>query len=387
MKILRVITRLNIGGPSHQAQHLHLEFSRRGHDCTLVHGPVGSGEGDHRFLDDKGVISLSNLTQPIRPLKDLSCLKQMVKLLTSEPYDILHTHTAKAGLLGRLAALIAKSKRLKKGFPRLKVIHTYHGHVFRGYFGPLMTKLILSVERWLSRHTDHLITLSPTLAQEISTYLNTRQDRMEIVPLGLHLLPYVASDLSTEFNQRFKADKTHWIGWVGRMTQIKNPKGLLKIASHMKKLNPMVGFVMVGDGPLRTEVQRKIQELNLEDCVFLTGWEKDMSNMIPSFGALINTSFNEGTPVAILEALASGTPVLCTDVGGSHDILPKGEPVAVYRAGEEENQIQILLKWLNEKNRVSTSARNHIANHYSVERLAADLSTIYATISYPEDSP
>jgi len=378
VKILRVITRLNIGGPSHQAQHLHLRLGQMGHDCTLVHGPVGPDEGDHRFLGDEGVITFPELTRPIRPFLDFACLRKLTALLESEPFDILHTHTAKAGLLARAAALIAKKHRRKKGFPELRVFHTYHGHVFRGYFNPLISRFFLGLERWLAGHSDHLITLSPALAREIAYYLKVPEDRLDIIALGLDLEPFLDPGLEPfDLNARFGTNFKFWVGWVGRMVSIKNPLEFLALAEDLGRRNAEVGFAMVGDGPLRKEVEKHLHARGLGGKVHLTGWQEDMPRWMKSFCALVNTSHNEGTPVALLEAMAAGTPVLASDVGGCRDILPDHEPARVYAPGAILGQTDQVLSWIEEGARISIAGRQAIVERHSIGVLADKLEALY----------
>ena len=379
MKILRVITRLNIGGPSHQVQNLHLRLKEAGHECTLLHGSLDPGEGDHRFLEESHDVQLiPELTRPIHPLKDWQCFRKLCHLLSKEPFDILHTHTAKAGLLARTAAWHVKGRRKKKGFPELNVVHTYHGHVFKGYFNPILTQCFIFLEQWLSRHTNHLITLSPTLTKEISGFLKVPESQLDLVPLGLELEPFLQQTQKPfNLNKELNTSKKSWVGWVGRMASIKNPMAFLKLAKETIQLNPELGFVMIGDGPLKTEIEESIKIHHLENHVFLLGWKKDMPPLMASLNLIINTSFNEGTPVTLLEAMASGTPVLTSDAGGCRDILPKNEPASSFSLTNIKSQAATVVQWTEEKASISNSSRKAIVKNHSVSRLVEDLEALY----------
>lgn len=379
MKILRVITRLNIGGPSHQAQHLHRELTLRGHECTLIHGPVEESEGDHCFLDETHRILYQDLGARINLLRDLKCLRRLIDELSLQPFDVLHTHTSKAGLLGRAAALLSRKKRKKAGFPPLKVLHTYHGHVFSGYFGPFLTKVVLILERWLARHSDHLITLSPRLQREISTHLKVPASRIQIVPLGLELKPFLSQHRTINPNEDFRSSHKAWIGWVGRLVSIKNPHAFLSLARVLVTSHPNIGFLIIGDGPMRKSVESSIAEMGLKNNVYMTGWRNDLPQLLPALDILLNTSSNEGTPVSLLEAMASGVPTMAPDVGGCRDLLHEGEPTVVYTTGTLSQQKDLLLKWIDEDTAISQTTREKIVSHHSIERLADDLEKLYTS--------
>jgi glycosyltransferase involved in cell wall biosynthesis len=381
MNILRVITRMNVGGPAHQVRYLHQQLSELGHSCTLVMGRLDDGEGDSSgdLMGAEGVIYLPHLCRPIRPHDDLRALFRLWELIVSEPFEVCHTHTAKAGLLTRLAVVLAKPWRKLKKFPKIKVVHTYHGHVFQGYFSPQVSKLIKHLERWLAAYTDILITLSPKLNLEIQAHLKTPQQNFRVVPLGLNLEGYLKLQRQNFFEPQLP-DKLYIIGWVGRFAAIKNPLRFVAMAEKIGQiLGDSVGFVMVGDGVLRPHIEEVVQERHLAAHFYFTGWRNDLECIYAGFDALINTSDNEGTPVAILEALCAGVPVAASDVGGCREILNLlHQPVHCFDVNQSDASCEILTSWLLTRRRIDEATRISISRQYSHARLLDDLVNIYS---------
>ena len=418
MKILRVITRMNIGGPAHQVNYLHRALRHCGHEVHLVIGSLDSGEGDAggELLGMANVEHIPQLCRPIRPLSDALAFFKIWQLLCREPYDVCHSHTAKAGLLTRLAALLAKPWRKLKKYPKLKIVHTYHGHVFQGYFSPRMSKWVCLAERFLAGHSDVLITLTPLLRREIASHLNVAESKLKIVPLGLDLKAFLNVKREAIFEAFFelenininninninkninidikehiplaqlensrlnaKANKPSIVGWVGRFSSIKNPLRFLDMAEILIKLSdrPIV-FVMVGDGPLRTNIEADLQRRNLAHVFYLTGWRSDLTTVYRGFDALINTSDNEGTPVAVLEALCSGLPVAATNVGGTAEILSLlDQPVLCYDKENFASACQQILPWLLDHRRLDAHARQNLVLEFSQDKLLKNLLKIY----------
>jgi glycosyltransferase involved in cell wall biosynthesis len=393
MKILRLITRMNVGGPARQVSFLQKHFCEQGHDSTLVYGQLDEGEGDMSTLLEglEGVVQLPELVRPISPWRDLRTMFRVLQMLSMEPYEWLHTHTAKAGMVGRMAALLSVPIRFFKGYPRLKCVHTYHGHVFSGYFSPMKTKLIKGVERFLFVFTDQVLALTPAQAQEIAQHLGVSATKMKVVPLGLELAPYLTNGRGRDFQAFLKNKEApvvphHWVGWVGRFASIKNPLRFINLAvAIVKKTGAKIGFVMVGDGPLRVECEAAVQQMGLADQFVFLGWRDDLCPIYENLSAFVNSSDNEGTPVAVLEAMASGLPVLATDVGGTREIMigDEGAPLRCFpvKGQGDDGFSDVDVDWLCEvvltEQKLDLHLRKKTVADYSQQRLVQNLEDMY----------
>lgn len=380
-KLFRVISRMNIGGPAHHASWLHRAFLDFGWDAELAYGRLDEGEGDFSSSLDglKNVHYLPDMIRPMAPLADLKSVIQLYSLLKRSKPDILHTHTAKAGLVGRLAAVLYNLDARLHGRNRLVCLHTYHGHVFTGYFSPLMEKLVRFIESFLWHFTDRIITLTPSLGREICGLLDKSDNKLSIVPLGLDLSPLLKVQRSDIFNRHFGTDKRVWVGWVGRMVEIKNPSRFLEVAEGLKqRLGNDTGFVLVGDGHLAGGIREEIRRRGLSDSVFLYGWSRDLEGVYSGLDLFCNTSDNEGTPVAVLESMVAGVPVMATDVGGTAEILEGISPAWLFPpASPDAASLDPVAKYLNAPSPLPDELRKDIARRFSRERLADDLKQLY----------
>jgi len=347
MKILRIISRLNIGGPSIHVANLNESIG----DSVLVYGELAKGEGSMEyFLDRKCLdnIKLNSLGREISPLKDLQTIFSLIKIIRQEKPDIVHTHTAKAGFAGRIAAKICGVK---------DIYHTFHGHVFHGYFSKKKTNLFIKIEQFLASLSTKIIAISEEQKKDLIKYKICKESKIEVIPLGFDLNPFRAITRK----QRPKKN----IGIVGRLVPIKNHALFLEIAHGLPDFN----FIIIGDGELKNELQ-----LQASKNVRFSGFTNNMADVYTNLDLLLLTSINEGTPVAVIEAIASGIPVLSTDVGGVKDIIKDISSCKVLPANALEfiRNIPIYIDI-----EVTETERDIISKRYSVERLVSDIKNLY----------
>jgi glycosyltransferase involved in cell wall biosynthesis len=283
-------------------------------------------------------------------------------------------------MVGRLALMLARPFRFVLGHSKVTCVHTFHGHVFSGYFSKGMTIIYKMIERLLWSATDIAVVLTPKLGSEIMDHLNVSPEGIRVIPLGLDLQPYLCVERKNIFNEDNFSPK-YWLGWVGRMVDIKNPFRFIELAKRLKeKLGDDIGFVMVGDGILRADVENHLSQLGLRDSFVLTGWRSDLAEVYSGLDALVNTSDNEGTPVTLLEGMSSGLPVLGTDVGGTAEAIgcsPKGLSRAIHPEKFLDEAPDQILNWLASLSRLSEESREEIVERYSEERLYKKLLTVY----------
>lgn len=372
IRIMRIIARLNVGGP---AIHVVLLSERLGppeFESLLVCGQIGPGEGDMAYLaQERGVqvVTVAALGRELSLLRDVSTLWTLWRLMRRFRPDVVHTHTAKAGFVGRVAAWLA----------RVPVrVHTFHGHVFHGYFGPAKTRLFLILERLCARLSDRLVTISPALRDElVETYHIAPAAQFSVIPLGLELAPFAETPRHAgTFRAQYGIPPgASLIGIVGRLVPIKNHDLFLAMAGRVRQARPDAHFVIIGDGERRDEIESLVDSLNLRAAVTFTGWVQDLRPAYSAMDILVISSRNEGTPVSILEALAAGVPVVSTAVGGVPDLLRGGEWGRLVSPDDPEALAAAVLVSLDEPE--NGSARRDVLAQYDISRLAADLAALY----------
>lgn len=375
IRVLRLFSRLNIGGPSIHVILLTAGLTAKGYTTRLVVGTEAAHEGNLLDLAEaKGVAceALAGLGREIRPLHDLRSLLQLYRLMRAYRPQIVHTHAAKAGLLGRVAARLA-------GVP--VVVHTYHGHVLRGYFGPAKTEAFRSLERWLGRATDALIAVSAGVKQDLVDLGVAESPRFRVVALGLEL-ESLAGELPRGGLRRERAipDDVPLIGMVGRLVPIKDVPTFLHAAAKVREITPRARFALVGDGSERVLLEGLCARLGMAEAVTFHGWRRDMDSVYGDLDVVVNSSRNEGTPVALIEALAAGRPVVATRVGGTPDLLRGGDFGRLVAAGDASALAQAILDTLADPSDAVLRARAgqaHVLREHSATRLIGDIDALY----------
>lgn len=376
IKILRIIARLNIGGPAIHVSLLTAKLNDAEYHSTLVCGSIEPGEGDMSYYAAQhGVtpVVVPELSRALNPLRDLRTLWTLWRLIRREQPDVVHTHTAKAGFVGRWAAKLA-------GVP--VIVHTFHGHVFEGYFGPRKTRLFLILEQLTSRISDVILTLTEGLRRELADkYRVTRRERITVLPLGLDLQPFADTPRKPgSFRQAWNipADAP-LVGISGRFVPVKNHALFLEAAALIRAQRPDAHFVMVGDGELRAEAEAQIAALGLGGAVTITGWQRDLTTAYADMDVFVISSVNEGTPVTVIEALAAGCPVVATQVGGLPDLLEGGRFGALTPSGDADALASAVLKTLDSPPD-TTEAQRAMLDRYGIDRLVSDLRALYRAL-------
>lgn len=374
-RVLRVFSRLNIGGPSVHVILLTAGLEDRGYETRLVVGQEAPSEGSLLgFAAEKGVacVQVAGLGREIRPLSDVRALWGLYRMMRRFRPSIVHTHTAKAGALGRVAARLA-------GVP--VVVHTFHGHVLRGYFGPLETRFFRSLERALSRLSDAIVAVSEAVKRDLVEFGVAQGAKIRVIPLGLDLEPLLSplprGVLRKEAGVPAEAPL---VGIVGRLVRIKDISTFLRAASIVHQSLPESRFAVIGDGEERGLLEKQVVRLGLEKIVRFHGWRRDMGAVYGDLDVVVNSSLNEGTPVALIEALAAGRPVVATRVGGNPDLLRDGGHGLLVPPSDPEALAAAILETLRSPgaSRSRTQAgRSHVLSHHSVSRLLRDVDGLY----------
>jgi glycosyltransferase involved in cell wall biosynthesis len=379
VRVVRVIGRLNVGGPALHATLLTERLDPERYDSLLVAGTEGAEEGNHLVLRGRPLerlVVLPRLSREIRPGRDLRVLGELVRLLRHVRPDVVHTHTAKAGALGRVAARLA-------GVP--VVVHTYHGHVFRGYFSPKRTRLFLAIERWLARRTDRLLAVSETVRRELLELGVGRPDRMDAVPVGLDLERFLVSRAG---RRALRAEigvgaDVPLVGIVARLVAIKAHEVFLRAAARVAARRPETLFVVVGGGERRTELERLAAALGLGPRIRFLGWRADLERIYADLDLAVLCSHNEGSPVSLIEAMAAGTPVVGTRVGGIPDLVEDGVTGCLVPPGEPgplAEAIVALLEAPERRRALGAAGQRRVRLRHGAEHLLARIDSLYQTL-------
>jgi glycosyltransferase involved in cell wall biosynthesis len=383
VKILRVIARLNMGGPALHVAYLTDGLRKRGYETTLVAGSLARGEDSMAFVADDlgvGVVRIDELGREISPVRDLIATLRLARLIRRERPDILHTHTAKAGTVGRVAAMLAGRRR-----PPI-VVHTFHGHVLRGYFGRFRSLFFRLLERWLAAHTTALIAVSPQVRDDLVALRIAPRERFAVIRLGIELDKRVAAEQNGRLESRRYLgipDQRFAVGWIGRMTSVKRTDDVLVAFKRVRDSGVDACLCMVGDGPDRPQLEQRAHELGvMRDTLFL-GYQEDVAPYYAAFDALVLPSSNEGTPVSAIEALAAGRPVVATRVGGVPDVVREGEDGFLVEAGDTEQLAERLVRLARDpqlRERMGEQGRERVLPRYAVDRLVDDVDRLYRTL-------
>jgi glycosyltransferase involved in cell wall biosynthesis len=378
MRILRIIARLNIGGPARHVTILNTGLAARGHDTLLAFGSVGDGEGSLEDLADRlPACRIPELGRRIRPLDDLVAFYTIVRLMFRFRPDVVHTHTAKAGMLGRMAAAVYNATGL--GRRRTLVVHTFHGHVLEGYFGALGSRLVRLAERALAVVTDMIVAVSDRQRAELSGRFHVADaSRIVVVPLGLdleHLLALPADAPSLRDTLAISPG-----GFVGRLVEIKAPFLLWSAFQSVVARHPTAVLLIAGEGPLEAQLRREVAARGLEPNVRFCGWQRDLPLLYASCDIVALTSRNEGTPVALIEAMAAGRPVIATAVGGVPDIVATGRSGILVNRADVDEMAAGLMRLVADpmlRETLGRAARRDAASRFRSERLIDDVERLY----------
>lgn len=329
IRIVRIIDRLNIGGPAKHVTWLTAGLNADDFATTLITGTVPHGEGDMSYFAHAAGVEPIVLKEMSRELglRDLLVIARLVRLLFKLQPQIVHTHKAKAGAVGRVAALIYKWLTPSALWlqPRAcKIVHTFHGHTLHSYFGALKTRLFIWIEKLLARLcTNCIITISEQQRAEINGRFGIgRAEQFRVIPLGIDFDETTSARPSLRDEYGLANDELA-IGIVGRLCEVKNHALLLQAARHVFELQPAarVKFFIIGDGHLRAELEALTATLQLTDRVIFTGFRNDATALYHQLDLVALTSLNEGTPLTLIEAMSVGRAVVATEVGGVVDIL------------------------------------------------------------------
>ncbi len=380
--MLRVIARLNMGGPALHVAYLSAGLAERGYETTLVAGSLARGEGSMAFVAEQRGVRIEHLdalSREISPLRDAVAIFRLARMMRELRPHILHTHTAKAGAVARLATMLAGGAR-----PPI-VVHTFHGHVLRGYFGRFQTTAFRLLERGSPGGRPRLVAVSPQVRDDLVALGVAPAEKFRVIRLGIELEERVTSGRSREEARRLLGipNGRFVVGWVGRMTAVKRTDDVLEALRRLRERGVDACLCMVGDGPDRDHVEQRAHGLGIvRHCLFL-GYQEDVAPLYQAFDAVILPSVNEGTPVSVIEALAAGRPVVATAVGGVPDVVREGVDGFLVEPGDLDGLAERLERLAADpelRARMGAAGRARVVPRYAVDRLIDDIDTLYRTL-------
>lgn len=395
---MRVITRLNIGGPSYQSIFLTERLQDGEFESMLLCGDVGPREGSMEPLAQDRKIPFQHipgLGREISPKSDLATVYHLYRAMRRYRPAIVHTHLAKAGAVGRLAARLARVP---------VVLHTYHGHVFHGYFSKRKSQLFIRIERWLASRTDRIVVLGAAQEKEILGFGVGSQAQMRRIPLGLELEPFLTAE---QHRGQLKSElgipqETPLVGIVARLVPIKAHHLFLDAAQQVARRRPGTHFAIVGDGDLRDELETRARALGFRvvshdrpaasarpenapagdrsGVMHFLGFRSDLPCIYADLDVVVLCSLNEGLPVTIIEALAACRPVVATDVGGVGELVIPDETGVIVPSGDTAmlaGGIESQLADPVQAARLAQQGRGHVYPRLSISRLEKDIRALY----------
>lgn len=390
-RVLRILNRLIVGGPSKNAVFLSRYMSPE-FETLLVTGDKDDHEQDADELATHHGITPLCVTEMKRAISfndDWKAYQKLKKIIREFKPDIVHTHAAKSGALGRLAARNCQVP---------VIVHTFHGHVFHSYFNPLKTNFFIRAERYLARFTDGIVAISEKQRHElVDEFKIAPANKFHIIPLGLDLDPFVVDqDLKRrKFRDEFQlAEDTVAIGIIGRLVPIKNHglfiKALKKVLTRSNK--PVKAFI-IGDGESREPIMSMAREAGIPFAapgeknpgapLVFTSWRMDVDVVCAGLDIICLTSLNEGTPVSLIEAQAAGRPIVSTRVGGIADVVLEGKTALLADLGNEDafsDQLVEMVDSEQKRQTMSDAGRDFVLNKYGYKRLVKDMEKLYGEL-------
>ena len=369
VKVLRLIARMNVGGPAIQITGLMRNLPVETFEQKLVTGFCDKNEIDYLEVNELNVTrtKVDGFGRSVNLFSDLKVLLAIRKEIKAFNPDIIHTHTAKAGFLGRIASLLTLKRQIR--------VHTFHGHLLHGYFGKFKTSLVILAERLLARFTDKLVAVGSQVRDELLVVKIGSFEKFKVIGPGLEIgkLPERLSSLKS-FGL---VEDKFIVTWIGRAVPVKAPHRILEIATECEFRGLRVQFVIVGEGPLLSDLKSLAKEKELP--VTFLGWQSDIEQILSFSDLVLLTSENEGTPVALIQAQMAGVPVLTTDVGSASEVLKNNQSgfCLKYSVRDFADKIELLATKIEMKSSFGAIGKAHARDNFSINRLVSDHAELY----------
>ena len=379
IKILRIINRFNIGGPTYNATFL-TKFMSDEFETLLIGGLPEENEANSLHIlkeYDVEPLLVPEMKREPNLKNDRLALKKIKTIIQEFKPDIVHTHASKAGAIGRKAAFSCNVP---------VVVHTFHGHVFHSYFGKVKTTLFKNIERYLAKKSSGIIAISNLQKQELcEEHKITSMEKMEVIPLGFDLKKFQHNYTGKRKSTRLKyeiSDDCIALCIIGRLAPVKDHFFFLDVIEELsKKTERKIKIFIVGDGELKSEIENRVTQLQTQGInIVMTSWIFDIASFNAGMDVMCLTSKNEGTPVSLIEAQASNLPVISTDVGGVSDIVAENETGFIISRKDKRDfveKLKILVEQDEIRHKMKSKGWEHVHLKFSYKRLATDMESYY----------
>lgn len=369
IRVLRIIARMNVGGPAVQVSGLMRGFDAQVFDQELVTGYCADDEADYleKVATDVKAIRIDGLGRSIKPRADLTALFAIIREIRRFKPDVIHTHTAKAGVVGRVASILSGHKSVR--------VHTFHGHLLNGYFGSGKTKLVILVEKLLALFTDQLLAVGAKVMDDLLAVGIGNHSKFGVMPPGLQLAK-VPSRSSARKVIGLNEDAIY-CAFIGRLTQIKRPDRFLDVVAEIKSRGIDLHFIVAGAGELLQYCQDRAEYENLP--VTFLGWREDIETVLAAADFVLLTSDNEGTPLSLIQAGMVGIPVVATNVGSTNEIVVNGETglLTDLSVGQFADAVAKVATDSALRAKMGTAGKDYTMARYGVARLVKDHQDLY----------
>jgi glycosyltransferase involved in cell wall biosynthesis len=366
---MRIIARMNVGGPAVQVSGLIRGFDAQVFDQELVTGYCAADEADYleKVATDVKAVRIDGLGRSIKPRADLTALFAIIKEIRRFKPNVIHTHTAKAGVVGRVASILSGHKSIR--------VHTFHGHLLNGYFGARKTKLVILVEKFLALFTDQLLAVGAKVKDDLLAVGIGNQSKFGVMPPGLQL-----AEVPTRSSARKELglnDDAIYCAFIGRITQIKRPDRFLDVVAEIKSRGVELHFIVAGAGELLQYCQNRAKTENLS--VTFLGWREDIEVILAAADFVLLTSDNEGTPLSLIQAGMVGIPVVATNVGSTNEIVVDGETGLLTDLSVDQlaNAVAKVATDSALRAKMGAAGKEYTLARYGVDRLVKDHQDLY----------
>jgi glycosyltransferase involved in cell wall biosynthesis len=369
VRVMRIIARMNVGGPAVQVSGLMRGFDAQVFEQELATGYCAADEADYleKVATDVKAVRIDGLGRSIKPRADLTALFAIIKEIRRFKPDVIHTHTAKAGVVGRVASILSGHKSIR--------VHTFHGHLLNGYFGVRKTKLVVLIEKLLALFTDQLLAVGAKVKDDLLAAGIGNQSKFGVMPPGLQLAE-VPSRSSARKELRLN-DNAIYCAFIGRITQIKRPDRFLDVVAEIKSRGIDLHFIVAGAGELLQYCQDRAEAENLP--VTLLGWREDIEVVLAAADFVLLTSDNEGTPLSLIQAGMVGIPVVATNVGSTNEIVVNGETglLTDLSVGQLADAVAKVATDSALRAKMGATGKEYTLARYGVARLVKDHQDLY----------
>ncbi len=369
IKVMRIIARMNVGGPAVQVSGLMRGFDPSVFEQELVTGFCAADEADYleKVATDVEAIRIDGLGRSIKPRADLTALFAIIKEIRRFKPDIIHTHTAKAGVVGRVASILSGHKSVR--------VHTFHGHLLNGYFGAGKTKLVVLVEKFLALFTDQLLAVGAKVKDDLLAVGIGNPNNFGVMPPGLQLAEVPSR--SSARKELGLIDDAIYCAFIGRITQIKRPDRFLDVVAAVKSRGIELHFIVAGAGELLKYCQDRAKAENLP--VTFLGWREDIEVVLAATNFVLLTSDNEGTPLSLIQAGMVGIPVIATNVGSTNEIVVNSETglLTDLSVGQLAEAVAKVATDSSLRAKMGATGKEYTVARYGVDRLVKDHQDLY----------